>query len=76
MNESESEVERAQRPPDGLCARDTGMIGIGTAMLLFAVLAAIAFATLKGPALYIILLIVFGLATKTFIHHLRSRLPP
>jgi hypothetical protein len=51
-----------------------GVIGIRTAMLLFAVLAVIAFATLKGPALYIILLILFALATKAFVHHLRSRI--
>jgi hypothetical protein len=52
----------------------TGMIGLRTAMLLFAALAAIAFATLKGPALYIILLIVFALAVKAFVHHLRRGL--
>jgi hypothetical protein len=31
-------------------------------------------ATLTGPALYIILLILFALATKAFVHHLRSRI--
>jgi uncharacterized membrane protein len=52
----------------------TGMIGIRTAMLLFAALALIAFTTLKGPALYIILLIVFALAVKALVHHLRRGL--
>jgi hypothetical protein len=51
-----------------------GMIGIRTAMLLFAVLAVIALATLHGPALYIILLTLFALATKAFVHHVRSRM--
>ena len=53
---------------------ESGIIGIGTAMALFAVLSAIAFATLKGPALYIILLIVFALAVKAFVHYLRGRM--
>jgi hypothetical protein len=52
----------------------SGMIGIRTAMLLFAVLAAIAVATLKGPALYIILLVVIALAAKAWVHHVRRGL--
>jgi hypothetical protein len=55
-------------------ASSSGMIGLRTAMLLFAVLAAIAFATLKGPALYIILLILLALAVKAWVHHLRRGL--
>jgi fatty acid desaturase len=50
------------------------VIGIKTAMLLFAGLAAFAFLTLKGPALVIALLIVFALAVKAFVHHLRRRI--
>jgi hypothetical protein len=50
------------------------VIGIRTAMILFALLAIFALATLKGPALYIALLIVLGLAAKAFVHHLRSRI--
>jgi hypothetical protein len=50
------------------------VIGIKTAMILFAVLAAFAVATLKGPALYITLLIVLALAVKAWVHHLRSRI--
>lgn len=51
-----------------------GVIGIATAMLLFAVLAAFAFLTLKGTALIIALLIVLALAAKAFVHHLRRRI--
>ena len=50
------------------------VIGIKTAVVLFALLAVFAFATLKGPALYIALLIVLGLAAKAFVHHLRGRI--
>ena len=50
------------------------VIGIKTAVILFALLAVFAFATLKGPALYIALLIVLALAAKAFVHHLRSRM--
>lgn len=50
------------------------VIGIKTAMLLFAGLAVFAFLTLKGPALVIALLIVFALAVKAFVHHLRRRI--
>ena len=50
------------------------VIGITTAMILFVLLAALAFATLKGPALYIALLIVLALAVKAYVHHLRSRI--
>ena len=50
------------------------VIGIKTAMILFAVLAAFAFATLKGPALVIALLVVLALAAKAFVHHLRQRI--
>jgi hypothetical protein len=50
------------------------MIGFRIAMLLFAVLVVFAIATLRGAALGIALLIVFLLAAKTVIHHLRKRL--
>jgi hypothetical protein len=49
------------------------MIGFRTAMILFGVLAAVAFTTLKGAALWFALLIVLGLAAKALVHHLRSR---
>lgn len=50
------------------------MIGIRTAMILFAALTVLAFATLKGAALWIALLIVLALAVKALVHHLRSRI--
>jgi hypothetical protein len=50
------------------------VIGIKTALVLFGVLGAFALATLKGPALYIALLIVLALAVKAIVHHLRSRI--
>jgi high-affinity Fe2+/Pb2+ permease len=50
------------------------MIGIGTALILYAVLAGIALATLKGLALAIALIIVGGLAVKSWVQHLRRRL--
>lgn len=50
------------------------VIGIKTAMILFALLAVFAFASLKGPALYVALLIVLLLAAKAFVHYLRGRI--
>jgi hypothetical protein len=50
------------------------VIGIWTAMVLYALLLVAAFATLKGTALYIALIIVLGIAVKTYLHHLRNRI--
>jgi hypothetical protein len=50
------------------------VIGIRTAMVLYLLLLVAAFATLKGTALYIALIIVLGIAVKTYLHHLRSRI--
>ncbi|MFL6354259.1 MAG: hypothetical protein ACJ74Z_20740 [Bryobacteraceae bacterium] len=50
------------------------VIGIRTAMVLYALLVVAAFATLKGTALYIALIIVLGIAAKTYLHHVRDRL--
>lgn len=50
------------------------VIGFRTALVLFALLIAVSFATLKGVALLLALLIVLALAVKTFVHHLRSRI--
>jgi hypothetical protein len=50
------------------------IIGIRIAMVLYALLLIAAFATLKGTALYIALIIVLGIAAKTYLHHLRRRL--
>jgi hypothetical protein len=50
------------------------IIGMRTAMVLYALLLVAAFITLKGTALYIALIIVLGIAVKTYLHHLRGRL--
>jgi hypothetical protein len=50
------------------------VIGFRTAMILFAMLVIICFAALKGAALFLGLIIVFALAVKTYVHHLRSRI--
>jgi hypothetical protein len=50
------------------------IIGIRTAMVLYALLLVAAFATLKGTALYTALIIVLGIAAKTYLHHVRRRL--
>ena len=50
------------------------MIGIKTALALYAGLAAISFATLKGSPRYLALVIVLGLAAKTLVAYYRSRL--
>jgi hypothetical protein len=49
------------------------VIGLRTALALYALLVVAAFATLKGTALVIALIIVGGIAAKTYVHHLRSR---
>jgi hypothetical protein len=41
---------------------------------LYALLVGAAFATLKGTALIIALIIVLGLAAKSYVHHLRGRI--
>ena len=51
-----------------------GVINIWTAFALYALLAGWAAFTLKGIALIIALIIVGGLAVKSYVHFLRSRL--
>lgn len=50
------------------------MIGFRTAMILFAALAGFAIAMLKGPALYLALIIIFLVAVKSYVHHIRKRM--
>ena len=50
------------------------VIGLKTAMILYALLVGASFATLKGVARAIALIIVFGLAVKSYLHYLRSRI--
>ena len=51
-----------------------GVIGLRTALILYALLVVASFATLKGTALFIALVIVLGLAAKSYVHHLRGRM--
>ena len=51
-----------------------GVIGFRTALVLFALLIAFAFWTLKGMALAIALIIVLALLAKTCVHRMRRRL--
>lgn len=48
------------------------LIGIRTALVLYGALVIFALATLRGKALFFALLIVFAVAAKTLLHHLRS----
>ena len=50
------------------------VISIRTAMIAYAILAAIAFGTLKGYALGVALIIVFGAAAKSYVHYIRERM--
>jgi high-affinity Fe2+/Pb2+ permease len=51
-----------------------GVIGIRTAVALYALLAAWSLATLKGIALAFALIVIVGLAIKSYVHFLRSRI--
>lgn len=50
------------------------LIGIRTAIALYALLVLASVLTLKGAPLALALIIVLGLAVKSYLHHLRSRL--
>lgn len=50
------------------------MIGFRTALILFALLAGAAVATLRGTPLAIALIFVGALAAKSWVHHARSRI--
>jgi hypothetical protein len=51
-----------------------GVISIGTAIGLFALLTVWAVMTLKGAPLALALIIVAGLAIKSYLHFLRDRI--
>ncbi|MBV9500130.1 MAG: hypothetical protein JO138_12220 [Acidobacteriaceae bacterium] len=51
-----------------------GMIGLRTALILYALLVTAAYFTLKGVALAIAVVIVLALAAKSIVHHLRGRI--
>lgn len=50
------------------------VIGLRTALILYALLIVAAIATLKGTALAVALLIVLALAAKSYLHHVRGRM--
>jgi hypothetical protein len=50
------------------------VIGLRTALILYAVLVMIAFLTLKGAARTLTLLIVGALVAKSIVHHYRDRM--
>ncbi len=49
-------------------------ISLRTAMIAYAVLLAIAAATLKGYALGVAVIVVLGIAAKSYVHYLRERM--
>ncbi len=49
------------------------LIGIRTALLLYALLLAGAGLFLKGNVRLVMLVVILGLLAKSFVHHLRSR---
>lgn len=53
---------------------ERGVIGIRTALILFAVLIAASCLALRGTALVIALLIVGALAAKSIVHYFRGRI--
>ena len=61
--------ENEERPDFG-----NKVISLRTAMIAYAILAAIAFGTLKGYALGVALIVVFGAAAKSYLHHVRERM--
>ena len=50
------------------------VIGLRTALILYALLIIAAIATLKGTALAVAVLIVLALAAKSYLHHVRGRM--
>ncbi len=49
------------------------LIGVKTATILYTVLGAAAFATLRGKALVVALIIVLGLAAKSYLHYWKEK---
>jgi hypothetical protein len=61
--------EQEERPEFG-----RKIISLRTGMIAYAVLAIIAFATLKGYALGVALIVILGLALKSYLYYLRERM--
>ena len=49
------------------------LIGLRTATVFYLVLAAVAFATLKGKPLALALIIVGGVAAKSYLHYWKEK---
>ncbi len=54
-------------------AKPNTLIGAKTAVVLYALLAIAAFVTLKGKPLYLALIIVLGLAAKSYLHYWKEK---
>jgi hypothetical protein len=52
--------------------RPQTMIGVRTATLLYLLLCVAAFATMKGKALALSLIIIFGTAAKSYLHYWKN----
>ena len=64
------EDDRSQRhPPLG-----RKIISMRTGIIAYAILLAIAVATLKGYALAVAVIVVLGAAVKSYVHYLRERM--
>ncbi len=57
---------------DGSGRRRT-LIGLRTATVLYIVLVALAFATLKGKPLVLALIIIGGVAAKSYLHYWKGK---
>ena len=53
--------------------RQPSLIGLRTAVFLYALLVIVCCLTLKGKPLYLALIIVAGLAAKSCVHYFRER---
>ncbi len=65
MNSPEDREPDQENPP----ARPRTMIGVRTATLLYLLLCIAAFATMKGKALALSLIIILGTAVKSYLHY-------
>lgn len=61
--------EQEERPEFG-----RKIISLRTGMIAYAVLVILAFATLHGYALGVALIVILGLALKSYLHYLRERM--
>jgi hypothetical protein len=60
--------------PESPAEESKGLLDYRVAMGLYAVLGVLALATLKGNFLVFMLIILGGIAVKTYVHHAREKL--